>query len=69
MSILKKFGQNLKEVRNSKGLSQEKLASLAGLHRTYISDIERGNKNISLQNIERLSKALRIKTSDFFKFD
>ena len=68
MSILKKFGQRLKEVRNSKGLSQEKLASLAGLHRTYISDIERGKKNVSLQNIEKLSKALRVKVSDFFEF-
>lgn len=66
MSILKKFGHRLKEIRNNKNLSQEKLASIAGLHRTYISDIERGNKNVSLQNIEKLSKALRVKVSDFF---
>ncbi|MCK5510738.1 helix-turn-helix transcriptional regulator [Candidatus Parcubacteria bacterium] len=66
MSILKKFGHRLKEIRNNKSLSQEKLASIAGLHRTYISDIERGNKNVSLQNIEKLSKALKVKVSDFF---
>lgn len=69
MSILKKFGKKLKEIRNNKKISQEKLASMAGLHRTYISDIERGNKNVSLLNIEKLSKALRTKISDFFKFD
>jgi transcriptional regulator with XRE-family HTH domain len=69
MIILKKFGQRLKEIRNNKGLSQERLASLTGLHRTYISDIERGKKNISLRNIEKLSKSLRVKMSDFFKLD
>ena len=69
MSIQKKFGQSLKKIRNEKSLSQEKLASISGLHRTYISDVERGNKNISLRNIEKITKALKIKMSDFFEFD
>lgn len=69
MSIQKNFGQSLKKIRNNKNLSQEKLASISGLHRTYISDVERGNKNISLQNIEKIAKALKVKMSDFFEFN
>lgn len=60
MSIIKKFGQNLKKVRTEKGISQEQLAFMAKLHRTYISDVERGNRNISLINIEKIAKALKI---------
>jgi transcriptional regulator with XRE-family HTH domain len=55
-----RFGQKLRRIRERKGISQEKLAELAGLHRTYVSSIERGERNISLQNIARLAKALDI---------
>ena len=54
------FAKNLKLYRNQKGISQEKLAELAGLHRTYISAVERERRNISLENIERIAKALEI---------
>ena len=54
------FAKNLKLYRNEKGISQEKLAELAGLHRTYISAVERERRNISLENIERIAKALEI---------
>lgn len=52
------FAQNVRTRRNAKGLSQEELAELAGLHRTYIGSIERAERNVSLDNIERLALAL-----------
>lgn len=58
--ILFKFGRKVQERRRYLGLSQERLAELAGLHRTYIGMIERGEKNITLRNIEKLAKALKI---------
>ena len=64
MSIIKKFGQNLKKMRVEKEISQERLAFMAKLHRTYISDVERGNRNISLINIEKIAKALNIDLRD-----
>jgi transcriptional regulator with XRE-family HTH domain len=54
--ILKKFGQRVREVRIGQGLSQEQLAELAGVHRTYIGMIERAEKNITLENIEKIAK-------------
>jgi transcriptional regulator with XRE-family HTH domain len=58
MDIKQKFGIKVKEIRNTKGLSQEKLAELAQLHRTYISSVELGTRNVSLVNIERIANAL-----------
>ena len=58
--IQKKFGLKVKELRQQKNFSQEKLALKSGLHRTYISDIERGSRNVSLKNIEKISKALGV---------
>lgn len=62
--IQKKFGGKLRELRKQKGLSQEDLAFKSGLHRTYISDIERGSRNVSLKNIEKIAKALGLKPQD-----
>lgn len=64
--ILIKFGNKVRELRTALGLSQEELASRAGVHRTYIGMIERAEKNITLENIERVAKALNLKLSDFF---
>lgn len=58
------FGLVLKELRQASGLSQEELAFKAGLHRTYISQLERGEKSPSLKTLQRLAKALGIKPSD-----
>jgi len=59
--IQKKFGDKLRELRKQKGLSQEGLALKSGLHRTYISDIERGSRNLSLKNIDKIAKALGLR--------
>ena len=65
--IAVRFGIVVRNIRSHKNISQEKLADLSGLHRTYISDIELGKRNISLENIERISKALDISLNDLFK--
>jgi transcriptional regulator with XRE-family HTH domain len=54
------FGHRLRKIRERAGISQERLAELAGLHRTYISTVERGLRNISLVNIERVAAALGV---------
>ena len=66
MDIIKVFGTNVKEYRIRAGISQEKLAELAGLHRTYISAIECFRRSISLENIQRLSNALNIECYQLF---
>jgi ribosome-binding protein aMBF1 (putative translation factor) len=58
--VFVRFGKRLREVRQRKGVSQEKLAELAGLHRTYVSSVERGERNISLLNISKLAEALGV---------
>lgn len=67
MTIEEKFGAVLKSVRVSRGISQEKLAFNSDLHRTYIGSVERGERNISLKNINLICDALEISLSDFFK--
>lgn len=60
MSLIHVFATNVRKYRNEKGLSQEALADLAGLHRTYISAIERERRNISIDNIENIAAALDV---------
>jgi len=64
--IVIKFGQRVRKERIKQGLSQEKLAARAGVHRTYIGMIERAEKNITLENIEKLCKALNLRLKDIF---
>jgi len=61
------FGKNLRFLREKKNISQEKLADLCGLHRTYISDVERGERNISLENIQKIANALQLGIIDLFE--
>lgn len=61
--VFLRFGKQLKRVRVKRGFSQEKLAEEAGLHRTYVSTVERGMRNISILNIEKLADALEIPLS------
>ena len=58
-----RFGKNVQEQRKVQQLSQEQLAELAGVHRTYIGMIERAEKNITLLNIEKIAKALKVNIS------
>ena len=64
--ILIKFGKKVREERIRLGLSQEELAAKAGVHRTYIGMIERAEKNITLGNIEKIAKALKVSISEIF---
>jgi transcriptional regulator with XRE-family HTH domain len=64
--ILIAFGQRVKKERVKLGLSQEKLAMRAGVHRTYIGMVERAEKNVTLSTIERIAKALNVKIADLF---
>ena len=66
-NILKKFGYRVKELRKEKELSQEELAHLAGLHRTYIGMIERAEKNITLKNIGKIAESLEVDITELFK--
>ena len=63
------FARKLKAFRVKKGLSQEELADMAGLHRTYVGSVERGERNISIDNMELLARALNIKIMDLLNDD
>ena len=60
MDIIRVFATNVRVYREQKGISQEKLAELSGLHRTYISDLERCKRSISLSNVQKLADALEV---------
>ncbi len=66
MDILRVFGTNLRKYRKIKGFSQEKFAEIAGLHRTYISDIERFQRSIALENVQKIADALEVETYKMF---
>jgi transcriptional regulator with XRE-family HTH domain len=63
----KLFGQRVREARLKLGMSQESLADVSGLHRTYVGSVERGERNISLENIVRIARAMRTTASYLLK--
>lgn len=65
--IVAKFGKQVRKIREEQGISQEELGALCKLHRTYIGMIERGEKNLTLENIEKVAKALGTPIHKFFK--
>ncbi len=69
MDIVKVFGTNLRKYRTALGVSQEKFAEMSGLHRTYISDIERFQRSIALDNVQKIADALGIETYKLFLED
>lgn len=66
--LLIKFGRRVRDERMKRDLSQEKLAALAKVHRTYIGMIERAEKNITLSNMEKIAKALGVRLNDLVDF-
>lgn len=66
-TIRDKFGKRIRSLRLEKGLSQEELADKVGLHRTYIGAIERGEQNVSIDNIAKLAKTLGKSIEELFK--
>lgn len=66
MTITQFFGQKVRHYRSLKGFSQEELAGLCNLHRTYIGSVERGERNITLINAEKIATALEQPLASFF---
>jgi len=66
MDIKQKFGHKIKELRKAKNLSQEKLANMAEIDRTYLPTIEKGMRNVSIEVIEKLAIALEVSIKDLF---
>lgn len=62
-----RFGKAVRQRRHRLGVSQEEFADLCGLDRTYIGGIERGERNVSLVNVEKIAKALRVSLSELFR--
>ena len=69
MDIKQAVGKRIKELRNKLGVSQEELAAMVELDRTYITSVESGKRNISIVNIEKLATALNVSLSEFFTFE
>ena len=67
MSLAKTFGKNVRRVRKERDLSQEALADEVGLAVTYVGQIERGTRNPTLEIVERLARALRVKPLDLLQ--
>mgnify|MGYP003615110229 CR=1 FL=1 len=65
--ILIKFGRAIRQIRCERKISQEEFADMCGMHRSYMSDVELGKRNISLENIQRIADALDLSTFDLFK--
>ena len=66
-SITIRFGKRLKELRNQKGLSQEKFALQIEMNRTYYASVEAGRRNVSLNNIKKIAEGLEVSLEDLFK--
>lgn len=66
-TLRKNFGNRVRELRKKLGLSQEELGFKSNIHRTYVGAVERGEQNVSLDNIGRLAKHLKVSLSELFK--
>jgi transcriptional regulator with XRE-family HTH domain len=67
-TIGQQFGDRVRELRQTRGISQEDLAFKSGMHRTYLGGIERGERNPTLKNIAKLAKALGVSLPELFSF-
>lgn len=68
MSIEERFGMRVRELRLRQGISQEELAWRCQLSKNYVSDVERGRRNVSLKAIEKFARGLHVKVEDLFHF-
>jgi transcriptional regulator with XRE-family HTH domain len=66
-SARQRIARTLRALRAARGLSQEDLADLAALHRTYVGSVERAERNVSIDNVERLAKALQVDVVDLLR--
>ncbi len=66
MNIKEKFGERVREIRKERKISQEELADLAHLDRTYVNSVENGKRNISIENVEKIARALNCTIQEFF---
>lgn len=66
--VKRAFGERLRQLRRDRAVSQEDLAEAAGLDRTYVSSCERGKRNISIENIDRLARALGVPITELMRF-
>ena len=64
--ILIKFGKAIRQIRSERQISQEEFADMCGMHRSYMSDVELGKRNISLENIKKIAEALSLSVSQLF---
>ena len=65
-NLLKRLGRRIRDLRSQRGLSQERFADLCGVHRTYMGHLERGEKNVSINSIVRVSEALEVTLAELF---
>jgi XRE family transcriptional regulator, regulator of sulfur utilization len=68
MDIAKKLGERIRNIRKEKDWSQEKLGEIAGLHTNYVGQIERGEKNLTIESIEKICNGLNISLEELFRF-
>lgn len=65
--ISEQFGERIKELRKQRGLSQEKFALMIGMDRTYYSSVERGNRNIAIENIKKIADGFQVSLEELFE--
>lgn len=66
--VVKKLGDRIRKLRRAKGLSQERLAELSGLHTNYIGQVERGEKNLTIETMQKIVEGLDITLEELFRF-
>jgi len=68
-NILKLVGSKIRDFRKIRGLTQDQLGEICGFHYSYIGGVERGERNVSLENLAKISTALNVEPAVFFQFD